>query len=139
MSLNKRVKLLFVIAALLGATGVALGAYGSHGLSRWASAIQIGYFQLAVTYQLLHSIALLALSILSILITNRYLLASQICMSLGILFFSGSLYLYVMTDQKTFTWFTPIGGLLLIIAWLLVVPAVLKIKNIKLTKHSNVL
>ncbi len=129
MVLNTRVQLLLVLAALFGATGVALGAYGSHGLSRWASPTQIGYFQLAVTYQLLHSIALLAISILSIWITNRYLLASQICMSLGILFFSGSLYLYVLSGHKILGVITPVGGLLLIIAWLLIVPAVLKIRK----------
>lgn len=134
MTINKSPKLLLVIAALFGATGVSLGAYGSHGLSRWTSPMLVDYFQLAVTYQLLHSIALLALSILSIWITNRYILASQICFSVGILFFSGSLYLYVMTGRKILGAITPIGGLLLIIAWLLIVPAVLKIKNNKTNK-----
>lgn len=127
--INKSSKLSLVIVALFGATGVSLGAYGSHGLSQWASPIQIGYFQLAVTFQLLHSIALLALSILSIWTTNRYILVSQICFSVGILFFSGSLYLYVMTGREILGAITPIGGLLLIIAWLLIVPAVLKNKK----------
>lgn len=123
--LSKTTGVFIVVSALLGATGVGLGAYASHGLNAWATTKQIDYFQLAVNYQLLHAIALLALSILSILLTSRYLLASQICMTVGTLFFSGSLYLYVITGTKILGAITPIGGLLFITAWLMIIPAVL--------------
>ena len=123
--LSKTTRLFFVVSALLGATGVGLGAYASHGLNAWATTQQVGYFQTAVNYQLLHAIALLAISILSIWLENRYLFVSQICMTIGTLFFSGSLYLYVITGTKILGAITPIGGLLFIIAWLLIIPAVL--------------
>lgn len=108
-----------MLAAILGAAGVALGAYGSHGLTSWANRQQIEYFQLAVTYQLLHAITLLAVSILGLFISNRYLVISQIAFVLGITFFSGSLYIYIFTGTKWLGMITPIGGLLLIIAWLM--------------------
>lgn len=108
-----------MLAALLGATGVALGAYASHGLASWATPEQVEYFQLAVNYQLLHAITLLAVSIVGLFITNRWLIISQISFVLGITFFSGSLYLYVFTGTKMLGMITPIGGLLLMIAWLM--------------------
>ncbi|PKG37437.1 DUF423 domain-containing protein [Psychromonas sp. Urea-02u-13] len=111
--------LFLVLAALLGATGVALGAYASHGLASWATPEQVEYFQLAVNYQLLHAITLLAVSIVGLFITNRWLIISQISFVLGITFFSGSLYLYVFTGTKMLGMITPIGGLLLMIAWLM--------------------
>ncbi len=110
---------------------MALGAYASHGLSGWASSQQIEYFQLAVTYQLFHAITLLVVCVLSLFISNRFLLISKIAFVLGICFFSGSLYLYVLTGTKTVAAITPIGGLLLIIAWLLLLVSLFKDKNIK--------
>jgi len=126
LPLSNSIRLFVIIASLLGATGVAAGAYASHGLSAWASAEQVEYFQLAVTYQLFHSITLLAVSVLSVFINNRFLLSSKIAFVLGIFFFSGSLYLYVLTGTKLLAALTPLGGLCLIAAWLLVALAVLK-------------
>ncbi|GLS91218.1 hypothetical protein GCM10007916_22870 [Psychromonas marina] len=119
-------RLFLVIAALLGATGVALGAYASHGLASWATTQQVEYFQLAVTYQLLHAITLLAVSIGGLFFNNRYLFISQIMFVLGICFFSGSLYLYVFTGTKVLGMITPIGGLLLIIAWLMFAVSIIR-------------
>jgi uncharacterized membrane protein YgdD (TMEM256/DUF423 family) len=119
VSINVISRLFLVLAALLGATGVALGAYASHGLASWATPTQVEYFQLAVNYQLLHAITLLAVSIVGLFITNRWLTISQISFVLGITFFSGSLYLYVFTGTKMLGMITPIGGLLLMIAWLM--------------------
>ncbi|MCP5078580.1 MAG: DUF423 domain-containing protein, partial [Psychromonas sp.] len=73
---------------MLGASGVALGAYASHGLKSWATPAMVEYFQLAVTYQLLHAITLLAVSLVGLLHTNRFLLVSQICFVVGVIFFS---------------------------------------------------
>nr|WP_275113960.1 DUF423 domain-containing protein [Psychromonas antarctica] len=129
MTLSCRARLFLIIASLFGAIGVAAGAYASHGLSRWASSAQIEYFQLAVTYQLFHAITLSVVCVLSVFINNRCLLLSQIGFVLGVFLFSGSLYLYVLTGIKAVAVFTPIGGLLLIIAWLSMLLALLKNKN----------
>ncbi|WP_257797897.1 DUF423 domain-containing protein [Psychromonas sp. CD1] len=116
--MTKSNRFFLLMASLLGATGVALGAYASHGLSSWGSAQQVEYFQLAVNYQLLHAIVLLIISVINLLMPNRYLLLSQISLLLGVCFFSGSLYLYVLMGTKIIVWITPVGGLLLILAWL---------------------
>jgi len=129
-TINAVSRLFLLIAAILGATGVALGAYASHGLSSWASPTMVEYFQLAVTYQLLHAIALLAVSLVGLLHENRFLLASQLCFVVGILFFSGSLYLYVFSGTKMLGMVTPVGGLLLIIAWLMFATSIIR-KSVK--------
>lgn len=112
-------RLFILIASLLGATGVACGAYASHGLSNWASPQQIELFSTAVTYQLFHAITLFAVCILSLFYRSRILLISQCFFALGVVFFSGSLYWYVLSGVKLLGAITPIGGLLLILAWLL--------------------
>jgi uncharacterized membrane protein YgdD (TMEM256/DUF423 family) len=117
--LNPVSRIFLLLSSLLGASGVAFGAYASHGLKSWASVTQVEYFQLAVTYQLLHAITLLAVSIVAFFISNRWIISSQISFVLGIILFSGSLYLYVFTGTKMLGMITPIGGLFLIIAWLM--------------------
>jgi len=102
---------------------VALGAYASHGLASWATITQIEYFKTAVLYQLLHAVVLFAISLLSLFLRSRFLIASQILCTIGILFFSGSLYAYVMTGTKVLGAITPVGGLCLILSWLLLVIA----------------
>jgi len=129
--LPKRTRLVLIIASFLGATGVALGAYASHGLKSWATPAEVEYFQLAVTYQLLHAITLLAVTVLSVFISSRLLSASKIAFVLGIFFFSGSLYLYVLSGTKIVAAITPVGGLLLITAWLLVLLSVCRGKTVK--------
>ena len=122
-------RLFFIFAALLGATGVALGAYASHGLSARAGIEQVEYFQLAVTYQLIHALTLFAVCILSLFIRSYFLLAGKIAFVSGVLLFSGSLYLYVLTGTKIIAMLTPIGGLLLIIGWTLVALSLLTYRN----------
>ena len=128
ITLSKTARLFFIIASLFGATGVGLGAYASHGLASWATITQIEYFQLAVLYQLLHALFLFVITLLSLILNNRFLLSSQVACVLGIIFFSGSLYLYVLIGTKILGAMTPVGGLWLIIAWLLMALAVLKRK-----------
>lgn len=129
IKLTGTTRLFFIVASLLGASGVALGAYASHGLAAWATLEQIEYFQLAVTYQLLHAITLLAVCILSLFINNAFLIASKIAFVFGVLLFSGSLYLYVLTGTKILGAITPVGGLLLIVAWFLIALSLLSHRN----------
>jgi uncharacterized membrane protein YgdD (TMEM256/DUF423 family) len=129
IKLTGTTRLFLMIASLLGASGVALGAYASHGLAAWATLKEIEYFQLAVTYQLFHALTLSAVCLLSFFITNVFLIASKIAFVLGVVLFSGSLYLYVLTGTKIFGAITPIGGLCLIVAWLLITLSLLSHRN----------
>ncbi|WP_369434605.1 DUF423 domain-containing protein [Psychromonas sp. MME1] len=108
-----------IFASLLGALGVASGAYASHGLSNWASPEQVDIFKTAVSYQLFHTLTLLFVCLFSLFYQSTMLLVSQFCFTFGIILFSGSLYCYVFTGVKVLGAITPVGGLLLISAWLL--------------------
>lgn len=123
--LSTQSRCFIAIAALFGATAVMLGAYASHGMSAWATTAQISQVQLAAQYQLFHAISVLFVSLLSVVYASRLLSAALVCFSLGIICFSGSLYYLVLLGSKALVLVTPLGGLLLICAWLLVAVAML--------------
>jgi uncharacterized membrane protein YgdD (TMEM256/DUF423 family) len=110
-------------ASLLGATGVMAGAFGAHGLASRVSPERLEVWQTAATYQLFHSIALLALA-LSILYASNLTKKSTalwVCRSwlLGVIIFSGSLYGLALSGITWLGAITPIGGTLLIVGWAL--------------------
>jgi uncharacterized membrane protein YgdD (TMEM256/DUF423 family) len=106
-----------VVAALLGALGVILGAFGAHGLQARLSTEQLGSWDTAVRYHLLHGTALLALALYGAA-SGRSIQLTGWLFSLGILLFSGSIYLLVLTGQRWLGPLTPLGGLCLIAGWL---------------------
>lgn len=108
-------------AALLGFLGVAAGAFGAHGLRNLVTPEQLNTWETAADYQLLHAIALLGLSTwqqsaLSSRLQSWLLLACGL-MVVGVLLFSGSLYLLVLTNISAFGPITPLGGVALLMAW----------------------
>lgn len=119
----KQSRYFIAVAALLGATAVMFGAYASHGLSAWANPSQVSQVQLAAQYQLFHAITLLVVSLLNSILFSRLLSVSLYCFSMGTFCFSGSLYYSVFFDSKLLVLVTPLGGLLLIFAWLFVASA----------------
>lgn len=130
MLIAKQSRFFIAVAALLGATAVMFGAYASHGLSAWANPSQVSQVQLAAQYQLFHTITLLIVSLLNSVFLSRLLSVSLYCFSVGTLCFSGSLYYLVFFNSKSLVLVTPVGGLLLICAWLLVAVAMIfKQKN----------
>ena len=121
------------IGALLGGTGVALGAFGAHGLQKLTADEQVLHgYQTAVQYQLYHSLALISVSLLSEKIKSRWINTAMFCFITGIIFFSGSLYLltWLKLQNSDATRYvgpiTPVGGLFLIAGWLFLVGAALK-------------
>ena len=125
MLITKQSRCFISIASLLGATAVMFGAYASHGLSTWASTAQVSQVQVAAQYQLFHAITLIVISLLSSMFTSRLLTISLYCFTLGTVCFSGSLYYLVFLGSKLLVLVTPLGGLLLIFAWLFVAIAML--------------
>ena len=106
-----------VVAALSGALAVMAGAFGAHGLSARVSADQLTAWSTAASYHLVHSIALLALALFSAQSGRAVGLQSGLFLA-GILLFSGSIYLLVLTPAKWLGPVTPIGGLCLVAGWL---------------------
>jgi len=107
-------------AALLGALGVTLGAFGAHGLQTRLSAEELESWNTAVRYHLIHSVALLALALFA-LESGRSIQLPAWLFCLGIVLFSGSIYLLVLTGQRWLGPVTPLGGLCLIVGWLALV------------------
>jgi uncharacterized membrane protein YgdD (TMEM256/DUF423 family) len=101
--------------ALLAGLGVALGAFGAHGLRAILDAKALGWWQTAVQYQMGHAIALIALAGLR---GVRCGLPAGLIVA-GTLLFSGSLYAMALTGARMLGMLTPIGGLLLIAGWAL--------------------
>lgn len=123
-----------IIASFLGALAVALGAFGAHGLKNYATPAMINTFETAVKYQFYHVFALFGASILYAYFPSSLLVISGKLFIAGIAIFSGSLYLltlFSIIGQNQFKWLgaiTPIGGLLLIIAWILMGISLLRYK-----------
>ncbi len=108
----------FTLGAVLAGLAVMAGAFGAHALAGYVSEARLGTFQTGVTYHMYHGIALMITGWISRTEPQRFKLAGY-CFLAGILFFSGSLYLLVLTDTGWLGAVTPIGGLLFIAGWLI--------------------
>ncbi|PQP04791.1 MULTISPECIES: DUF423 domain-containing protein [Pseudomonas] len=106
-----------MLAAFFGFTGVALGAFAAHGLKNRLSAEYLTIFHTGVTYQLVHTLALLAVALLSTQIPGRLITWAGASFAIGIVLFSGSLYLLTMTGVSKLGIVTPFGGLAFLIGW----------------------
>ena len=119
-------------AAILGALAVALGAFGAHGLKKIVPAETVTTFETGVRYQFYHVFALLAVAILFGSFPGKNLQYAGVCFIIGMILFSGSLYiLTALQATKTVGLrgigaITPIGGVFFIIGWILLFLAVLK-------------
>ncbi|WP_133272186.1 DUF423 domain-containing protein [Hymenobacter radiodurans] len=113
-------RLILQIAALLGALGVGIGAFGAHGLRKMLEETgRFDTFETAVRYQFYHTLALLAVGILLAMRPDIRGLSLTAWLFLGgILLFSGSLYTLCFTGITKMGAVAPIGGLLLIAGWL---------------------
>jgi uncharacterized membrane protein YgdD (TMEM256/DUF423 family) len=106
------------IAALFGGSAVMLGAFASHGLRGSLSERMLETFQTGVQYQMYHALALLAVGILYRLWPSKLLAWAAGLFIVGILLFSGSLYVLALGGPRWFGPITPIGGLCYIAAWI---------------------
>ena len=120
--MKKLDKKILVIASILGAVTIAIGAFGAHGLKQFVGAEAIASFETGVRYQMYHVIVLLVVGFATPLSgkTKTWVLRF---FGFGILFFSGSIYLLALKDVVSFPVkflgpITPLGGLLFILGWL---------------------
>jgi len=114
------IRALVVTAAVLLMIGVAAGAFGAHGLKRIVDTDMLAIWHTAVLYQLVHGLGMLLLALLAAQIGAPLLGAAGAVMLAGVLIFSGSLYVLVLTGTKWLGAITPIGGMAFIVAWAMV-------------------
>lgn len=116
-----------VVGALAGLLAVMAGAFGAHGLRSVVSERGLEVFQTAVNYQIYHALALVTASLMPALgLSGRLLVAACGFWLAGILLFSGSLYLLVLSGTHWLGPVTPIGGVCFMMGWGLLIAAALK-------------
>lgn len=108
----------FSIGAISGCVVVMLGAFGAHGLKDILDSYGKSIYDKAVLYQMFHTLAILALGIIEKVLPDVQLQLAGWAFLLGIVIFSGSLYILALTGIKWLGMITPIGGLLFIIGWI---------------------
>jgi uncharacterized membrane protein YgdD (TMEM256/DUF423 family) len=105
-----------ITSGIAGFVGVALGAFGAHGLRGRIPENLLNAFQTGVLYHLVHAVALFALALYGRAAPAQIVLPGALFLS-GILLFSGSLYAMALSGQTMFAMVTPIGGLCFLAAW----------------------
>ena len=108
-----------VIASLFAALAILFGAFGSHALKERLSAQSLEVYDIATRYLMFHALGIFLIALLGFQLPKESLEIPVIIMVVGTSIFSGSLYLIAMLDFKKLGMVTPIGGLLLIVSWLL--------------------
>jgi uncharacterized membrane protein YgdD (TMEM256/DUF423 family) len=116
-------KRILFTAAILGALSVALGAFGAHALKSILPETSLNTYETAVRYQFYHVFALALTGILYPFYPNAWIKYAGRLFIIGIVFFSGSLYLltYGTATGQSFRWagpVTPLGGVMLILGWI---------------------
>lgn len=124
---------IILTAALLGIISIILGAFGAHALKKLIDVNALVTFETGVRYQMYHALFLLFLATNN-RIQEKTKKVIHILVILGVLFFSGSIYLLATNAMTTFDFkiigfITPIGGLFLIVAWTLLFIGIWKNKS----------
>jgi len=111
-------KLFITLASLSGMLAVSLGAFGAHALKGRLDDYARSVFETAVQYHFYHSLALLAVGVIALSAPQTAMLKSSGWLFLiGIVIFSGSLYLLSITGVRWLGAITPLGGLAFIGGW----------------------
>ena len=111
------VRVWLMLSAFAGFSGVALGAFAAHGLKNRLTPEYLAIFQTGTHYQLIHALALLGVAVLALLMPGRLVNLAGTCFAVGILLFSGSLYVLTLSGLGKLSMITPLGGLALLAGW----------------------
>lgn len=125
-------KTFLIVASILGSLAVAMGAFGAHALKRMVSDAAVNIFETAVRYQFYHVFAIALVGILFKDFTNKWMIWAGYLFIVGIILFSGSLYVltYIKAAVKPgYNWvgiITPVGGLAFVAGWLFIAMGLIK-------------
>lgn len=133
--MHSKFKILIIITSILGATGVLLGAFGSHFLAERLEPKSLNAFRTGVQYHFIHTLALFGTALLYRIYRIKGLFYVGLFFLGGILLFSGSLYLLSTQSllgielPKFFGLLTPLGGLALMGSWAAIFFTAIRIKT----------
>jgi len=120
-------KIFLLTGSILGGLGIAIGAFGAHALKKTLLANdKLEVFETAVKYHFYHAFALLIAGILIEKIQSPLMNFAGYAFIIGVMIFSGSLYILSISGVTKWGAVTPIGGLILIIGWILMFIGILK-------------
>lgn len=114
---------IIITALLFGLTSIILGAFGAHALKKHLTQEALASFEVGVRYQMYHALFLMFLAMVEN-IPEKLKKAAFLSVLFGVLFFSGSIYLLATEsitsiNIRSFALITPLGGLLLMLGWTL--------------------
>ncbi|WP_144512064.1 DUF423 domain-containing protein [Bacillus sp. FJAT-22090] len=125
-------KLFIIAGAINGFLAVAFGAFGAHALKEKLSEKYLAIWETAVQYQMFHALALVAIGILmssKLIGPVTSLNTAGYLMLVGIILFSGSLYVLSLTGIGVLGAITPIGGVAFLVGWIMIIVAAVKFAN----------
>ena len=108
-----------IIASLFAALAILFGAFGSHSLKSKLNPEQLVVFDIATRYLMYHALGIFGIGILAYSVPDSVVKIPVIIMFIGILLFSGSLYLISLKGYTKLGLITPIGGTAFIVSWVL--------------------
>ncbi len=118
-------KIYLMVAALNGFLAVGLGAFGAHGLRQKLSTDLLAVYQTGVQYHFYHTFALMAVALLMLQWPHNTLLRwSALLFAIGIVVFSGSLYVLAISGIRWLGAITPLGGVAFLAGWAMLAMAV---------------
>ena len=120
-------KTYIIIGALLSALGIALGAFGSHSLKTKLNPEELVIYDIATRYLMYHAIGIISLGILTFNVSESVVEVPVILMLIGIVLFSGSLYLISIKGYTKLGVITPFGGTAFIVSWILLAINIFKL------------
>jgi len=128
VTLHPLAKRSLVLGSLLLALAVLIGAFGAHGLKSMVDADKLVTFETGVRYHFYHAFGLMILGILQQLFQSLRLNVSMYSFLVGILLFSFNCYFYVLSGMKMFAMIVPVGGVLFVLGWVVLLVRLLKFR-----------
>ena len=110
-------RLFALIGAFMALLAVALGAFGAHGLRARVSPEDLAIFETGVRYQMYHALALFAVAWAASRWPGTVIHAAGWMFLVGVLIFSGTLYVLVLSGYRWLGAITPVGGVALVVGW----------------------
>ena len=121
--LSRQARRCLMAAGISGVLGIGFGAFAAHGLARLGNPLIVEWVKTGASYQLWHAAALLGLVGVAGRIASRWISAIGICFFVGSLLFAGSLYAMALLQWTWLGIITPIGGVIMILGWVLLIVA----------------